>query len=233
MARIQNPHVPAEVHDRVARIARPKFGDGPVAYAVVVLPAAALIALGSIMEWGNWSFVPALIWVGLVLAADHLIDRRDQTFLAAHPDLTLSVPEHVRVAYLRFSADANAIAAADVPVSVRADIDAARETAEQLLVACHSERPEDPDEARRIQDASTELMRLADEADTLHTSVRQRTEAIKVRTDMIDGRDVSEILAQARTRSLSAANETVEAETRWLAQHLDAVREGDPLDPQD
>lgn len=233
MPRIQNPLVPAEVHDRVTRIARSKPYAGPVIYAVSIFPAAALIALGTIAGWGYASLVLPMLWLCVVFGLDRAWSRRDQAFLAAHPDLTLSVPEHVRVAYLRFSADAKAVAAADVPVSVRADIDTARETAEQLLVACHSDRPEDPDEARRIQDASTELMRLCDEADELHTAVRQRTEAISARTDMVDGRDISEILAQARSRSLNSAAKTVNDETEWLAQHLDAVREDDPLDQQD
>jgi hypothetical protein len=233
MPRIQNPSVPAEVQARAAKITGTQ-ASGHRFTALVALPALCLTVIGGgVFASVLLVFLLPALWVALVIAGVTYKRKQNQDFLAAHPDLTLDVPEYVRVAYLRFSADAKAISAADVPVSVRADVDAARETVEQLLVACHSERPEDPDEAQRIEEASTELMRLTDEADALHTSVRQRTEAIKARTDMVDGRDISEILAQARTRGLSAANDTVEAETRWLAEHLDAVREGDPLDPQD
>lgn len=229
MARIQNPLVPAEIQARAAKIAsRSQRVD-----VADMIPAIVLVVVGALMGSVAAALILPSIWIALVLAFVRYRNRSDQAFLTAHPDLTLSVPEHVRIAYLRFSADANAISAADVPITVRADVDAARETAQQLLVACHSDRPEDPDEARRIQDASMELMRLTDEADELHTSVRQRTEAISARTDMIDGRDTSEILAQARDRSLSAATEAVTDETKWLTQHLDAIREGDPLDQQD
>ena len=218
MTRIANPLVPAEVRERARRITDPerRTARSRAAAAAVVAPALVVLVLGALAGQVVAALVLSVLWFGAGLAARALVERRDHRFLAEHPDLTLEVHEYVAVAYRQLVAAADAVAAADVPVSVLADLDAARSTADELLVACHSTRPGDPVEAARIQGASHELCRLADEARRLESAVQERV-------GVVEGHDLAGVIEEARTRSLTAAVETVTAETEWLAGHLEDV----------
>ena len=217
MSRVANPLVPAEVQDRArsitgrpSRTARTSVLAGALAAAVAAVLAGALVADAVV------AVVLGVLVVAAVLGVAAVLDRRDRRFLAEHPDLTLEVHEYVAVAYRQLVAAADAVAGADLPVSVLADLEVARRTADELLVACHSTHPGDPSEAARIQGASQELCRLADEAKALQVAVREREK-------VVDGRDVSRVIEDARSSSLASAAESVVAETAWLTGHLGQI----------